>query len=306
MQLPDQFLKSRKLQTLVENQTSYTLENAALHVFETHQHAEEVLLKFDQPVLASMLRGKKVMHLRDENGFEFLPGESIVLPSEELMCIDFPEARMNNPTRCLAMAIDERMIAQIAQLMNEQMPRVSEREWSLMDYNFHFTNDSGIHQLIERLIYLFTEDHPAKDMFVNNLIQELIIRILQANSRKLYAEKSADMQSHDRMGFIVEYIRANIQRHMTVEELAEKACMSPSHFHRVFRNEFGIAPVEYINEERIRRAVALLQEPDRPIKNVYMECGFQNRSYFNRVFKKYRKVSPSQFQQATRMRITNG
>lgn len=59
MVLPESFYKNRKLENLVENQTSYTLNNAALHIFETHQQAERVLLQFDQPVLASMLKGKK-------------------------------------------------------------------------------------------------------------------------------------------------------------------------------------------------------------------------------------------------------
>ena len=96
MQLPDKFFKERKLENLVENQTSYTLNNASMHVFETHSQAEKVLLQFDQPVLASMLIGKKVMHLRDKKSFDFLPGESLILPSNEVMCIDFPEANEDN------------------------------------------------------------------------------------------------------------------------------------------------------------------------------------------------------------------
>ena len=52
MQLSERFFKERKLEHLVENQTSYTLNNAAMHVFETHLQAEKVLLQFDQPVLS--------------------------------------------------------------------------------------------------------------------------------------------------------------------------------------------------------------------------------------------------------------
>lgn len=73
MVLPESFYKNRKLENLVENQTSYTLNNAALHIFETHQQAERVLLQFDQPVLASMLKGKKIMHLREQQSFDFYP-----------------------------------------------------------------------------------------------------------------------------------------------------------------------------------------------------------------------------------------
>ena len=71
--LSKRFFEERSLQDMVENQTTYTMKSAAMHVFETHKRAEQVLLKFDQPVLASMLEGKKIMHLRDSQSFDFFP-----------------------------------------------------------------------------------------------------------------------------------------------------------------------------------------------------------------------------------------
>ncbi|MEQ9441438.1 MAG: AraC family transcriptional regulator [Cyclobacteriaceae bacterium] len=299
MQLPDHYYKGRRLETLVENQTSYTLNNAAMHVFETHQSADRVLLQFDQPVLASMLMGKKIMHLRDQQSFNFLPGESLILPSNELMCIDFPEANETNPTRCLAMAISEEKIRDVLALMNEQMPKLEEQEWGLIDYNFHFTNDVGIYQILQRLLFLFTEDHPSKDLFVDNMLQELIVRILQANSKKIYTEKTLTISSSNRLAFVIQYIRENLHQPLSIETLSEKACMSESHFHRVFKNELGISPVDFINDERIKLAASLLQDPKRKIKEVFMECGFENRSYFNRVFKRKKQLSPSEYQSKT-------
>ena len=57
MRLPDSFYTSRKLVDLVENQTSYELEDSAMHIFETHLRAESVQLQFGTPVLASMFQG---------------------------------------------------------------------------------------------------------------------------------------------------------------------------------------------------------------------------------------------------------
>lgn len=296
MQLPDQFFSGRRLETLVENQTSYTLNNAALHVFETHQSAERVLLQFDQPVLASMLQGKKVMHLRDRPSFDFIPGESLVLPANETMCIDFPEAQPSDPTRCLAMAIAEEKIRTIIAMMNETMPKADDQEWNLMDYNFHFTHDAGIYQILRRLLFLFTENHPSKDLFVDNMLQELVVRILQANVRKTYSAPSAALSNSHRLAHTIEYIREHLDEPLRVNMLSEKACMSESHFYRVFKNELGSSPVDFINEERIKLASQLLQDPHRKIKEVYMECGFENRSYFNRVFKRQKHLSPSEYQ----------
>lgn len=295
MQLSRNFYEHRKLESLVENQSSFTADHAAMHVFETHLQAEKVLLQFDQPILASMIQGKKVMHLRDYESFQFLPGESLILPSNELMCIDFPEAAEENPTRCLAMAISEEKIQGVLQWMNETMSKSDGRTWDLMDYNFHFVNDAAVYQILQRLLFLFTEDHPFKDFFIDNMIRELIVRVLQTNERKIYTTDTFRLKEDNRLAYVVRFIRNHLHESLDIESLSRMACLSPSHFYRVFKSELGVSPVEFINNERIKQAVSLLQDPEIPIKEVYMSCGFESRSYFNRVFKSKQDVSPGAF-----------
>lgn len=296
MILPQHFYNGRKLDSLVENKTSYTLNNAEVHVYETHQQAERILLQFDQPVLTSMISGKKIMHLADKQSFAFLPGESLILPAFEPMCIDFPEAAERNPTNCLAMTISEEKILHTIQLMNECMPKVDQKEWDMIDYSYHFTNDGNLYGIIQRLLFLFGENHKMKDVFIDGMLQELVVRILQSNTRKVYSEQSYILGTNNRLAFIVDYIQKNLDQPLTIEDLSQKACMSQSHFHRVFKNELGISPTDFINNERIKLAGRLLKDSSRKVKEVYMACGFESRSYFNRVFKRKYKVSPKEFQ----------
>jgi len=297
MQLSNSFYAKRKLVDLVENQTSYELENSAMHIFETHKRAEAVALRFNSPVLASMFQGKKIMHLKDEPKFEFLPGESLILPSNELMIIDFPEARKTNPTRCLAMEIGEERIEQVVQLMNEQMTRTDGATWDVMDYNFHFTNDAGIYQILQRLVYLYTENHPSKNFFVSNMVQELIVRILQTNVRKSYQTDAHSLSGTHRFAFLTTYIQEHLRENLNVKDLSEQCCMSESNFYRVFKQEMGISPVDYINQLRIEKAKVLIKENECDLTEIFLSCGFKNRSYFNRTFKKYVGLTPNSFRQ---------
>ena len=293
MKLPGKFFKDRRLENLVENRTTYTLESAELNVYETHHYAEEVVLQFNQPVFASMIEGKKIMHLRDQSPFDFLPGESIMMPADEIMKIDFPEARMNNPTRCLAMTISPDKIRQIVGDMNYMLPKLG--EWKLGDSNYAFTNDAAIAQIIHRLIFLFAENHESKDLFVDMMLKELIIRVMQSENRNSLEKDSCSSSTSHRLAAVIEYIKGHLTEQLNVSDLSKVACMSESNFFRVFKNELGITPVDYINEVKIKKAATMLRDNSVQVKEVYLACGFNNVSYFNRMFKKVMHQTPTAY-----------
>lgn len=289
--------QNRRLETLVENRTLHTLNNAELNIFETHQKAAQVMLQFHEPVLASMIRGKKIMHLQNTPSFGFLPGESVILPSNELMCIDFPEASQQNPTQCLALAFNEAKLQQAVNLLNERGVKQNGKEWSMTDYNYHFTNDIAINQILQRLIFIFTENHPSKDIFADMLLQELIIRILQTESKSIYLKKSYTQPNNDRISFVLNFIRENITEDLTIELLSEKAYMSESNFYRTFKQETGSTPIDFIIEERLKLAESLLRDPKMSVKEAFMASGFNSFSYFCRIFKKKKNLSPTEFKE---------
>lgn len=291
--------KKRRLEQLVENRTIYSSAHAELNVYETHQAANGVELTFDNPIFASMITGKKVMHLSDCEAFDFLPGESVVLPSDEKMVIDFPEATIDAPTKCLALMLEPELIKQTIASFNEKTLQTSEqKDWELEDEHLYLINDYAIHLLTSRLVFLFLEDHSSKDVFVDMLLKELVIRLMQSKARKILIDDYKNYKSENRLAAIIDFIQKNLSKDLSVEQLSQQACMSKSHFFKCFKNTFGMSPVEYINKERIERSKQLLADRNKSLSEICYEIGFSDTSYFCRLFKRSEKKTPRQFRSA--------
>ncbi|GAB3814306.1 AraC family transcriptional regulator [Pontibacter rugosus] len=290
----------RSLFTLVENRSAYSMDACELNVFETHQQASQINLKFDDWVLTSMLRGKKVMHLADRPAFEYFPGESVIVPPQELMKIDFPEADKESPTQCLALAISAEQIKSTINLLNELHPKVEEgEEWHIREDYFHLANNLELAEIMNRLIKISLNDKSReKDILANLALRELLIRLMQTQARSFIENNFKRLSGSSRFAHIITHIKENITSKIDVDKLSDKACMSRSSFFRKFKEEFGHTPVEYILQERIRLAKKFLQNPYNSVTQACYMAGFQNLNYFIRTFKKDTGTTPKAYQAA--------
>ena len=288
----------RDLRTLVENRTTYTLHDCELNIFETHQKAEAVNLCFGDLVLTTMLRGKKVMHLFDRPGFDYLPGESVIVPPNEVMKIDFPEAQMDNPTQCIALSISKEMIENTFNLLNERLPNKElTKEWGLDLSYFHLINTKDLSEIINRFIRIGVKERSKeKDLIASFALKELLIRLTQTQARELLEKSYKHMATSNRLAYVVDYIKNNIRENFTLESLSEKACMSKAHFSRTFKVELGLSPMEFILKERLKLAKQYLQLGDYQVQEVCFMSGFNNTTYFIRAFKNEFGVTPKVFQ----------
>ena len=91
------------------------------------------------------------------------------------------------------------------------------------------------------------------------------------------------------------YIAKNYRDEIRLSTLAELAGMSPSAFLRFFTLHTGRNPSEYINEMRLGYASRLLVDTSKGIAEICYDCGFNNLSNFNRIFRKKKNCSPSEF-----------
>lgn len=92
-----------------------------------------------------------------------------------------------------------------------------------------------------------------------------------------------------------EYIEQNSDKSLTVTDMAEHICRSPSQTIRIFRKEFGTTPYEYYLEKRIELACNILCSSNISVKGVSDMLGFPDESYFSKVFSKKMGISPGKY-----------
>ncbi|WP_047049640.1 AraC family transcriptional regulator [Vibrio mexicanus] len=93
-----------------------------------------------------------------------------------------------------------------------------------------------------------------------------------------------------------EFIHYNLHRKMTIDEIASAASMSKYHFIRLFNEQFGMTPHQYVLSSRINRCKQALELGDKAV-NIATQFGFSDLSHLNRNFKSTFGITPNQYQQ---------
>lgn len=124
-------------------------------------------------------------------------------------------------------------------------------------------------------------------------IEEAFFSILRQYQRLL--ENGSGTKLRSEIAMIRQYVRENLNRDLSVQAAAKIANMSESYFSHLFKSETGVSFVQYVNQERIRRAETLLRETDGKISEIAFAVGIDNPNYFSILFKKLTGKSPNEY-----------
>ncbi len=104
-----------------------------------------------------------------------------------------------------------------------------------------------------------------------------------------------ELANANRIRTMLEYIEANYNEDLTVEKIAESISASESVALRCFQQMLHTSPIQYVKEVRLKKAAEQLLNTHKSAKEVAMDCGFNDISYFTRAFKKAYGVTPGQY-----------
>jgi len=104
-----------------------------------------------------------------------------------------------------------------------------------------------------------------------------------------------DFQNSDRIKKVYDFIQENYHRKISLDEISRLVNMSPVSFNRFIKKRTGKTFINYVNDTRISYASRWLIESEKSVGEISFQCGFNNIANFNRIFKKCKECTPSEY-----------
>lgn len=122
--------------------------------------------------------------------------------------------------------------------------------------------------------------------------------LLISERQKKTVSISHNPKSLEKMKTVLKYVEEHYTEKLTIDDMAKLTFYSKSHFMKFFKVHMGTGFTEYLNDYRLTMAARLLKSSDESILMIAEESGFDNLSYFNRIFKRKYGVSPGSYRKS--------
>lgn len=233
-----------------------------------HEHVE----------LHYVLRGKAQYQLNYQN-YEAGPGTLIIANSGELhsgtiLDLSFEEYALIFSVEALSKELGEKNL-----VYNRVIPADPE---------------------IDRLIRTIFAEREEKAFGHKQNCKALVLQLMVYLSRNyvVQALTKADSlrrkQQIERLNQVIVYIESHYIEPVDNQKLADMVYLSKDRFEHLFRERIGVAPLQYINDFRLKKAMRLIQNSQLSITEIATAVGFQDYNHFGRLFRKCYGCAPTQ------------
>lgn len=249
------------------------------YVMNYHWHVEYELIR--------ILEGQFILSLEESE---------ITVPADSVILVPAGHLHAGIPVDCVyeCMVFDINMLIPEDDQSRSYFGKIINQQLKLQ--HIFSPEYKDIHQIVWSLFDAFACRKPGYQLLVRGGLYQFFGTLI---SDGCYQDQPLTVsKSHRRMvqlKHVLEYIQTNYSRHISLEEMAENAGMSPKYFCRFFQEMTHRTPVDYLNYYRIERACYELVTTDCPITDIAYNSGFNDLSYFIKTFKKYKHTTPKKY-----------
>ncbi|HMA60807.1 MAG TPA: AraC family transcriptional regulator [Halanaerobiales bacterium] len=190
----------------------------------------------------------------------------------------------------LAIFIDKNFM----QMMSKKL--FNNREVIFDNINNSITVD--FRNILNKFIEEINNKPVGYELMIENLDKQIAISLLRDLDNNLNKKfLNTDQSDKKSINKAIYFINNNYDKELSLEEVAATANYSPYHFIRVFKEETGKTPFQYLLDIKIDKAKEKLYNSNKTISDICYECGFNNRSHFSFIFKRKTGNSPSEYRE---------
>lgn len=146
-------------------------------------------------------------------------------------------------------------------------------------------------ECINRIDKLCEKRPEGYQLAVKGLLFQLIFLLVSYRQKKS-AEPARHAKSLEKIKTVLKYVEEHYTDHITINDMASLTFYSKSHFMKFFKAYMGTGFIDYLNDYRLTIAERLLRTSDGSVLEIAEKSGFDNLSYFNRIFKRKYGQSP--------------
>jgi transcriptional regulator GlxA family with amidase domain len=181
-----------------------------------------------------------------------------------------------------------------AQDVARRFPEVQVDDNAIFLKDGPFYTSAGATAGIDLALSLIEEDYGPRVALA--VARELIVYLKRAGGQEQYSEPlQFQTQSISRLSELGTWMLSHLDKDLSVEALAGKACLCPRHFSRRFKVEFGTTPADFVERLRLDEARRRLSNGDNRVENVGISVGFRSAEAFRRAFQRRLGVNPSDY-----------
>ncbi len=147
---------------------------------------------------------------------------------------------------------------------------------------------------VEEILSIYERSFGQRDLVQASLLLHGWLGRLSMLAGSRFADA---LSTENRVDQVIESMRQNLARNVTLDELAELAGMSASQFSAVFKKRTGYSPVDFQIRLRLARAAWLLDTTSLSVKQIASELGYGDPLYFSRRFARVYQISPSGYRE---------
>lgn len=158
------------------------------------------------------------------------------------------------------------------------------------------TRDPQLESIGMLLLAELKQENLGGRLYIESLANVLAVHLLRQ-----YAAVTPNLQVYEgglpqrQLLQVLEYINEHLDCDIKLADLAQLLDMSQFHFSRLFKQSMGIAPYQYLLQQRVERAKQLLKQTDRSIIDVAFLCGFNSHSHLSKQFRQLTGMTPTAY-----------